>query len=143
MSAVLLANLAATLFMTGLIWLVQLVHYPLLARVGAAQLPAYHAAHSRRITPLVLAAMTVELATSALLVADRPAGVHPLAVWAGLALAIALWVSTAVLQSPDHSRLAARGHAASVDRLVARNWARTAGWSARSALVLAMAAAAA
>ena len=30
----LLLHAAATLFMTGLIWFVQVVHYPLFARVG-------------------------------------------------------------------------------------------------------------
>jgi hypothetical protein len=31
---VLLANLSATLFMVSVIWFVQMVHYPLFARVG-------------------------------------------------------------------------------------------------------------
>jgi hypothetical protein len=31
---VLLANLAATFFMVGLIWFVQIVHYPLFGQVG-------------------------------------------------------------------------------------------------------------
>jgi hypothetical protein len=47
MKYVLLLQAAATLFMTGVIWFVQVVHYPLMARVGAAGFPDYEAAHAR------------------------------------------------------------------------------------------------
>ncbi len=38
---ILLANVAAVIFMTGFIWTVQLVHYPLFDRVGEEAFPAY------------------------------------------------------------------------------------------------------
>ena len=41
----LLANAAATLFMTGLIWFVQVVHYPLFAFVSGPGAAAYAARH--------------------------------------------------------------------------------------------------
>ncbi len=43
-------HLAATAAMTGLIWFVQVVHYPLFDLVGRAQFVGYEAAHrgSRR-----------------------------------------------------------------------------------------------
>ena len=46
----LLLQLGTTLPLVGLIWLVQVVSYPLFARVGAAEFPAYHAAHARLIS---------------------------------------------------------------------------------------------
>ena len=57
--ALLLACLASTLFMTGLIWFVQVVHYPLFDRVGAARFVPYHAAHSRRTSWVVAAPMAI------------------------------------------------------------------------------------
>ena len=42
------ANAVATLFMTGLIWFVQIVHYPLLARVAASESTAIADDHQRR-----------------------------------------------------------------------------------------------
>lgn len=42
----LLTQLASTLPLVGLIWLIQVVSYPLFAKVGAAEFPAYHAARS-------------------------------------------------------------------------------------------------
>ena len=44
---VLLANVAAVLFMASFIWAMQLVHYPLFDRVGADAFPAYKNAHNR------------------------------------------------------------------------------------------------
>ena len=142
MSAVLLANAATTLFMTGLICLVQFVHYPLFATVGEREFRGFHADHSRRITPLVLPVMTIELVTSLLLVVDRPEGVSAVGVGSGLALAIGLWLSTLLVQSPAHRRLAAEGlEQAAVTRLVGLNRLRTAAWTMRSGLVLGMLAA--
>ncbi len=41
-----LAHITATLYMTGLIWFVQIVHYPLFARVGNAEFSAYEQRHT-------------------------------------------------------------------------------------------------
>ena len=135
--AILLANAAATLFMTGVGWFMQVVHYPLLGSIGAAEFRAYHDAHSRLTAWVVLAPMTVELVTSVWLLAERPDGVGPPAVWAGLALALVTWVSTALVQRPQHRALAPAG----VPSLVARNWPRTFAWTAHSGVVIGMLAA--
>ena len=135
--AILLANAAATLFMTGVGWFVQVVHYPLFGSVGADDFSRYHQAHSRLTTRVVLVPMTLELATSAWLVLERPAGVGPAAAWAGLTLALVTWGSTVLVQMRQHRELAPAGVAA----LVARNWPRTIAWTAHSAVVLGMLAA--
>jgi hypothetical protein len=135
--AILLANAAATLFMTGVGWFVQVVHYPLFGSVGPGEFRSYHKAHSRLTTRVVLMPMSVELLTSGWLVAERPAGVGPVAAWAGLALALLTWASTVLVQMPQHRRLAPAG----VGALVARHWPRTVTWTAHSALVLGMLAA--
>lgn len=136
--AILLATAAATMFMTGVGWFVQVVHYPLLRYVGAEAFDSFHDAHSRLTTRVVLAPMVVELAGSAVLVAQRPAQIGPGLAWAGLALAAATWVSTVAVQMPQHRRLTPDG----VTVLVAGSWLRTLSWTAHSGVVLAMLAAA-
>lgn len=81
---ILLAQLAATLFMVGLIWFVQAVHYPLLARVGRDCLTEYEAAHVRLTTRIVGPPMLIEAATAVALTWRTPAGVWPALCWAGL-----------------------------------------------------------
>jgi hypothetical protein len=139
----LLVHAAATLFMTGLIWFVQLVHYPLFSAVGGSEAAAYHRAHGRRTSWVVGPPMLVELATAVALVVAPPDGVLRAWSWGGLALLGVVWLSTAVLQVPAHQRLDAGRDPAVERRLVAGNWIRTVAWSARAVAALAMVARAA
>ena len=59
------ANLACAWFLAGLIWTIQVVHYPLFSRVGREGFAAYEQAHSGMITPLVGPVMLAELAAAA------------------------------------------------------------------------------
>ena len=62
----LLGQAAATLFMTGVIWIVQSVHYPLFALVGRDGFSEYAREHRRRITVIVGIVMPVEAVTAVL-----------------------------------------------------------------------------
>ena len=138
MTAVLVVNVAAALFMTGVIWFVQVVHYPLFDGVGAADWPAYHRRHTTRTGCVVAPLMVTELLTAALVVLDRPAGVPAGLAVAGLALATATWVLTLGLATRDHGRLADGWDARIARRLVTLGWARAAAWTAHGAVALAM-----
>ncbi len=132
-----LAHLTATLFLVGLIWVVQVVHYPLFARVGADHFHAYWRGHTRLITWLVAPAMFAELVTGVLLFAVRPPGLSlPLLVLA-FGLLLVNWLSTWLVQIPLHERLGRRFDPATIRRLVLTNWVRTAAWTLRGVLVLA------
>ncbi|RYE87958.1 MAG: hypothetical protein EOO75_13840 [Myxococcales bacterium] len=122
--------------MAGLIWTIQVVHYPLFARVGEAGFAGYHAEHSTRISLLVGVPMLVEALTAAALLVARPPAAPVWSVWLGAALVAVVWGATALLQIPAHHALGQGWSAAQVDTLVAGNWVRTAAWSARGALVL-------
>ena len=134
-AAVLLANLALSWFLAGLIWTVQAVHYPLFAAVGRAGFAAYEAAHSRMITAVVGPAMLAEAAAALLLVAARPRAIPAWAAWTAALLLAAIWASTFLVQVPLHGKLAAGFDADAHSRLVGTNWIRTAAWSARALLL--------
>jgi hypothetical protein len=131
-----IAQVVITLVLVGLILTVQLVHYPLFAKVGAGCFADYQHEHARRITWLVVPLMTAELALAAGLVLAPPPALPPWSAWLGLALAAAIWLSTFFAQVPQHAVLArgfdARAHAA----LVRGNWLRTCCWLARGALAV-------
>jgi hypothetical protein len=132
----LLAHLAATLVMVGIIWFVQVVHYPLFGGVGAEGFPAYSEAHTRRTGYVVGPPMLLEAATAVLLIFLRPPAVPASAAWAGLALLAVVWASTALLQVPRHRTLGTGFDMAAWRALVLTNWVRTAAWTLRGALVL-------
>jgi hypothetical protein len=123
LQAVLLSHLAATLFMVGAVWFVQVVHYPLMAGQSAA----YAREHGRRTGWVLGPVMLVELGTACLLAWAVPAG--PSLV--GLALLLVIWASTFCVQVPCHNKLVVEHDAAVHRRLVATNWLRTLLWSVR------------
>jgi hypothetical protein len=130
---------AATWTMVGVIWFVQLVHYPLLGGPGRASesgFAAYQHENTRRTAWVVVLPMVIEALTAVALVVVPPAGVSRAAAWAGLALVAVIWLSTALLQVPRHGRLESGYDAVSHRGLVGTNWIRTAAWSARGGLVL-------
>ncbi|MEM6459709.1 MAG: hypothetical protein AAF710_10005 [Planctomycetota bacterium] len=140
-TAILLVHAAATWFMAGLIWFVQVVHYPLFAAVGGSGYVDYQAGHMRRTTFVVLPAMFIELGTAvALVFFDDPP--WP-AAWGllGLLLVAAVWAVTFAVSVPAHRRLERGFDPAAHRRLVVTNWIRTALWSARAGLLVAMIAA--
>lgn len=134
--ALLLGQTATTLFMTGVIWIVQAVHYPLFARVGVDEFREYAEGHERRITPVVGIAMPVEAATAVLLLHFTPAGVDRSLLVVGAILLLPIWLSTAILQVPAHRRLRDGYDDRAASRLITTNWIRTSLWSVRSALIL-------
>lgn len=128
MPALLVWHFAVTCVLCGLIWTIQLLHYPLLADVGAESFSAYHLAHTRNITPLVGPLMLFELASGAWLWLD---GQRSPAFLLSLGLLALVWISTALLQVPLHHQLAGGFDPAVHARLVHSNWIRTLAWSGR------------
>ncbi len=136
MEAVLLVHVAATVFMVGVIWFVQVVHYPLFDHVGGEGFAEYSTAHSRLTGLVVGPPMLVEAATAVALAIRPPEGVSFFLPLLGLVLLAVVWLSTAFLQSPRHGVL---GHGFAPDSyrfLVRSNWIRTVCWSGRGLLVL-------
>lgn len=135
MTAVLLANAAATLYMVGLTWFVQVAHYPLFSSVGKTEFAEYHRGHSNRTTMVVLPPMLVELVTSFLLLLDPPAGERGLVI-AGAVLAVGTWLLTAAAAA-IHGRIGEAGLLPALDRRLAGvSWVRTVVWTAHGIVVV-------
>lgn len=132
---ILLLHAAATWFMAGVIWFVQVVHYPLMARVGPDGWCDYERRHMRRTTWVVAPVMLIEAATAVLILLASPRAALP---WAGVGLLIAVWVSTFAVQVPLHARLERGFDVAIHRRLVRSNWLRTLAWTARGAVAALM-----
>jgi hypothetical protein len=132
----LLTHAAATLVMVGVIWFVQIVHYPLFDRVGRAGFPIYAVDHQQRTLVVVGPTMLVELLTSLLLLIRHWAGPEAPWLWVGAGLLGVIWLSTAFLQVPRHCELAAGFDEEAHRLLVLTNWLRTGAWSSRGMLAL-------
>ncbi|MFN5756103.1 MAG: hypothetical protein ACK54F_13805 [Planctomycetia bacterium] len=133
----LMAQAIASGAMCGVIWFVQIIHYPLFVRLDGPDATDYAQENQRRTGSVVIPFMLVEGLAAAALAWRPPPGVpFPVAI-AGVAIVVALWLSTALVQMPLHARLAREGESpAVVAALVRSNWLRTALWSARAALAV-------
>ena len=134
-NVLLIANLISTWYMVGLIWMVQIVHYPLFAKVGSEQFVGYQISHQSLTTLVVGPPMLVEIVTAAWLLWARPPAVDGWLAYAAFALLIVVWGSTMFIQVPCHEKLTSGFDAAVHSRLVVSNWIRTVGWTGRGLLV--------
>ncbi|MFN3386665.1 MAG: hypothetical protein ACK42Y_08790 [Candidatus Thermochlorobacter sp.] len=134
-TSALLLNFISTLFMTGVIWYVQIVHYPLFSRVSSDTFREYERLHSNLTTAVVILPMLVELVTALYLCWQRPNEVSASEAVLGAALLGIIWFSTMFIQVPKHAQLSAGFDEKIHQALVATNWIRTLLWSARSVLV--------
>lgn len=131
---ILLAQFGASTAMAAIVWFVQVVHYPLFARVGDDS-SDYHEENVRRTRPVVLVPMAAEAATAVWVALAPPAAIGRGPALAGLALLAVAILSTALVQVPLHARLRSGGpDLATVRALVTSNWIRTAAWSLRAGL---------
>lgn len=133
---VLATHAFSTLCMTGLIWFVQIVHYPMFSLVGAEQFEEYERVHQRLTTWIVAPLMLVELTTTLALIAMRPTGLSSTSLWIGLVLVGIIWLSTAFVQVPAHNELRTGFTDAVHQKLINTNWARTIAWTARGLMVV-------
>lgn len=131
----LLINTVATWFMTGLIWFVQIVHYPLFDAVGNAEFQTYAERH-RHLTSLVVAMPMITEITSAFLLAILWKRSDSWLLWLCFAMVVGIWISTACCSIPCHAKLCGSGYSQSTHHwLVLSNWARTALWTTRSIIL--------
>ena len=130
---VLLVHFSATWLMTGVIWIVQLVHYPLFKFAEKNTYQHFQREHMRRITWIVMPAMLVELVTGLYLMAWAEMA-SPL-LMLEMVLLFGIWGTTFFIQVPQHQRLAQEYASKIHKNLVNYNWLRTFLWSCRALLL--------
>ncbi len=132
----LLANLILSACLTGLIWFVQIVHYPIFRKVPASHFAAYHAAHTLTTGQVVALPMLVELGIGGWLALQPVPATLRWVHYAAYACVILIWAVTFGVAVPLHNRLTAAGYGeATINGLVAANWVRTIAWTARTVLL--------
>ncbi|MEM6343783.1 MAG: hypothetical protein AAF927_07875 [Bacteroidota bacterium] len=124
-------HLLITGMMCGIIWIIQILHYPLFAHVGETAFAQYEVLHRNWISPLVGPLMVAELATGFILLSWRPEGISPYFLWIGMALIGIIWLNTFFQAVPLHNKLLDGLSPEAVKSLVRVNWIRTVAWTVR------------
>jgi hypothetical protein len=132
---ILLVQVLATAMMTGIIWFVQIVHYPLFSKIPPQGFVSYELLNTTATGLLVGPIMLVEISTAFLLLILRsPVAFQPLYLLA-LGCLILVWLSTFFLQVPLHALLSSRPDTEAMRSLVLTNWIRTFLWTLRFGLL--------
>ena len=123
----------ATSVMVGVIWIIQLVHYPSFHFIELNQYTTFQRFHMSRISYVVIPAMLTELFTLIPIIISMDQ-VDPI-ILASALLLIVIWLMTAVFFSGVHQKLTLGYDQVVVEKLVKLNWGRTLLWTLRLLLV--------
>ena len=105
MSFIFLFNLVLSFVAVGLIWTIQLVHYPSMRYISKDKFPAYHNFHSIRISILAMPLMFGELVTSIMLWYQNFNNAIQTVFLINLIIVVLIWLSTFLIQVPLHNAL--------------------------------------
>ena len=126
-------NVISAFLLTGVIWTIQIVHYPSFHYIDKLSFINFHHFHERRISIIVMPLMLIELTTSTALYINNMSSI----VFAlNLLIVVLIWCSTFFIQVPIHSILSHKKDKKLIEKLVNTNWIRTFLWSMRMLLII-------
>ena len=127
MQAIPLLHFCVTTFMCGIIWLIQLVHYPSFRFIEKKDFVHFEFFHTKWITFIVMPMMILEIILQAYLVWKFPTQSYLITT----CLLIIIWFTTFLFSVPVHNKLSSAKDDVLIDKLIHTNWIRTFCWSAR------------
>lgn len=126
-------NVISAFLLTGVIWTIQLVHYPSFHFIDKLSFTNFHNFHERRISIIVMPLMILELISSVALYFNDMSN-HTFLL--NLIVVGLIWCSTFFIQVPIHNILSQKKDNTMIEKLVNTNWIRTFLWSMRMLLII-------
>ncbi len=125
-------NFISTSLMVGVIWVIQLLHYPSFHFINDKKYIEFQHFHMQRISFIVIPTMLVELASALLLAYFFRSSLTIIL----LAFLLGVWAITFIFFTNMHQKLTNGYNHSIVDRLIQINWSRTILWSLRLIILL-------
>ncbi len=130
-----LIHFISTIFMTGVIWIVQLVHYPSFFFISEKKFIDFEKFHRYRISLIVLPVMIIEIFSGFFLAYKYPGLFLTNVFISSLIILLVIWATTFGVSVRMHEKLSKERNLESIRVLVQSNWVRTLGWSLRLILL--------
>ena len=124
-----LTHLVFTSIMVGIIWVIQLVHYPSFYFIQKDIFVSFQKFHMDKIAIIVAPVMLIELITGILLIYMETNIDIVLSI--SLFILIAIWVLTAIYFYKAHQNLMSGYNEEIISQLIKLNWIRTILWTFR------------
>ena len=122
----------STSVMVGVIWVIQLLHYPSFHFINDQKYIEFQHFHMQRISFIVVPVMLIELASALLLAYFFVSSLTIILLF----LVLGIWGITFIFFTNMHHNLTGGYDRRIVDRLVKINWSRTTLWSLRLIILL-------
>lgn len=132
MELISIINLVCTWALIGLVWTIQLTHYPTFHHISELKWKRFHKHHTFSISLVVMPLMLIEIGATIIAVYYSATGINILA----LILVIGVWLNTFLQAVPLHNQLASAKNRQMIDQLVRVNWIRTLLWTAKGGILL-------
>ena len=118
-------HFASTAVMVGVIWVIQLLHYPAFHYIEKNNYSQFQKFHMNRISYIVIPAMVIEMLSGIMLVIINDDFII------SFSLLVCIWIITFVFFTNIHQRLLSKYENTAVEKLVNLNWIRTTFWTVR------------
>ena len=134
MNLIYLLHFCLCLVMLGVIWVIQIVHYPSFRFAKLGPFRDFTSFHVKAISSIVIPLMTIELLSGSFLAYKNP---RPL-ILLNFTLILLTWLSTFILSVPLHNKLSQDFDLKNIEKLVLTNWPRTLMWTIRSVILISL-----
>ena len=122
----------STSLMVGIIWVIQLLHYPTFHFIKQSDYVEFQHFHMQRISFIVVPVMIIELLSGFMLVYYFRSNLFILC----LTILLVIWLITFVFFTKLHQSLLGGYDKIIVNKLVQINWSRTVLWSLRLIILI-------
>ena len=126
-------HLALASIMVGVIWVIQLVHYPSFRFTDKEKYVSFQIFHMRNISFIVVPVMILEFLSGLLLVLYHSN--HESLLRISFILLLIIWLVTALFFAQIHQKLSKGYDETLVRNLVSLNWIRTLLWTIRTIII--------
>ena len=130
---ILAMHLLVASIMVGVIWVIQLVHYPSFRFTDKEKYVSFQIFHMRNISFIVMPVMILEFLSGLVLVLYN--NNHESLLMVSFFLLLIIWLVTALFFAQIHQKLSKGYDETLVTKLVSLNWIRTLLWTVRSFII--------
>ena len=124
-------HLISTAIIVGIIWVIQVVHYPSFYFIERDEYVSFQKFHMDKISYIVVPVMLIESISGFILIYNELNTVLLIS----MILLFFIWVLTGIFFVPIHQKLTSGYQEELVEKLVKINWFRTIFWTLRLLLV--------
>ena len=128
-----LIHLISTAIIVGIIWVIQVVHYPSFYFIERDEYVSFQKFHMDKISYIVVPVMLIESISGFILIYNELNTVLLIS----MILLFFIWVLTGIFFVPIHQKLTSGYQEELVEKLVKINWVRTIFWTIRLLLMTA------